>query len=515
MEKRCWAVQIEGIHHIIEIEHESHGGTIWVDDRLFEKWILHGNRDSHHLFFIKGRRIGLHIFYQPESNRYRYDLSVNGVSVIDGRDVPPYRSTSSSGIVKSWDVRLSGGIYTITFRHELYGKRIVEIDGTVVEESRVHQEEESQHLILWKGHQLGIHLKPDGKEKFFYDLSVDGISWETGFPVHLKPTPSEVRKKAWNFPLQGRFYTVMMEHRGLWNEKRILVDGNTVFQTDASLTAGKDAQHAFTVGNVPCWIRIKRESTLCYHYDLIIDGFSVITGQEITVNAPLDIALGEVRSWTLKLGEDQHKVVLEHRGPKGVITLDGVVVGEKKYIKSPGDSCHFLKSGSHDLVMLITRKGRFEYRFQLFLDGTCVDTGESLLPLKVVDRDPWWMFQSKDGVHMVQVEYNQQVPIKRRIWVDNHPVEEKREVPLSNGTGYTFRIGGSVCALKIYESPDGMMCHDLFYNGSLVERPSETVQSGWEALPEATLITGHSTKPREPWLKRFKGMLFSYMVGVF
>ncbi|OYD09025.1 hypothetical protein [Paludifilum halophilum] len=474
MERRSWAVQIEGMHHVVEMEHEPNGGTIWVDRRLVEEWVLNDDRNSHHIFFIKGHRCGLHIFYESSVSGYCYDFSLNGVSVVDGKDLPFHRSSPSAGMTKSWEFCLDGGIHILTFQHEPYGKRCIRWNGRLVEESYVYDERNSNHLVLWKKHRIGIHLHREEKETFTYDLSVDGFSWETGLPVFFEPTPIECRQKIWFLSLENGVHTIELKHQSLWNQTQVRVDGNIFLRIGLRLDK-RSTRYTFSIGDHCCAVDIEKKAMIQYRYDLVVDGVSALTGETVLFPAGDDIS-DRRKTWLVDLGDGSHRVTAERTGYSEMITVDGVKLAHHPVWRRSGNRCHFFKVGNRNGAVFFSERDDDEYRFRLFLDGICVDTGEHLLPLKLDGKETEWMFELGGTLHTVRLEQRLWFSGKRRIRVDGRVVDPVDKVIHSGRIRYIFLLDQYLCRLDIWKQSDGASFSRLFVNGFQLGA-GKTVQS--------------------------------------
>src|SRR5262245_10299611 len=95
---------------------------------------------------------------------------------------------------KTWRFRLEDGFHSVELDHNIWsGKRIIRVDGAIVEESRRTFDLGSEHSIRVAGHPASVHIRSGGLSSYRYDLVIDGRSFTTGQPVG--PMPSW----AWGF----------------------------------------------------------------------------------------------------------------------------------------------------------------------------------------------------------------------------------------------------------------------------------------------------------------------------
>ena len=86
---------------------------------------------------------------------------------------------------KTWTVNLDGANHTIGLEHgAISGKRVIKLDGEVIEESQKLMDSGTDHFFKIREHICAVHIHTGGI-RFKYDLSVNGISAETGQPTKL------------------------------------------------------------------------------------------------------------------------------------------------------------------------------------------------------------------------------------------------------------------------------------------------------------------------------------------
>ena len=86
---------------------------------------------------------------------------------------------------KTWTVSLDGVIHKIELEHGTWsGKRVIKLDGQVIEEDKKLIDSGTDHFFKIGEHLCAIHIHTGGF-RFRYDLSINGISADTGQPTEL------------------------------------------------------------------------------------------------------------------------------------------------------------------------------------------------------------------------------------------------------------------------------------------------------------------------------------------
>ncbi|MDR6227415.1 hypothetical protein [Desmospora profundinema] len=517
MERKSWAVQIGGSHHIVNMEYGSGIGLIRIDGELVERWKGKEGRDCHRVFELKGRCCGLHMRYDDRREEYEYDLSLNGFSIMNGKDVSPFSSTPSEGITKRWILRLADGIHTLLYQHIPYERRTIYLDGRLVEDSRFYQEEDSDHLLLFKGHRIGIHLSRVDKEYFCYDLSIDGVSPETGKRIGMiPPTPSECRKKVWFISLEGVTHTVVLEHQGMNHEKKLVVDGKLLVQSGFAPNQ-KDIQHPFFLGNHRCALSIRRQSKWMYRYDLLVNGVSVDTGETLDYKPAVSSSGGGKRIWRVHLDGLSHTVLVEHRSTKATIWVDDTQVGEKNFWKESKDSFFSFQIGENPCALIVHRGDDGEYTYHLYVNGLSLDTGEPLYPLKIQGRDVWWQLELEGRVCTIRLEH-QRLSDKRRLFLDDQPLTEQRWKVGAKGSIHAIRMERHWVVVEVREEEDHFSYH-LYVNGQRVEPGCSVRMKPMNMVEEVAFLKKLKRQrgvesERNRWKKRIVGAISTYVSGL-
>ena len=94
---------------------------------------------------------------------------------------------------KTWTINLEGVNHTIVLEHGTWsGKRVIKLDGQVIEKSQKTLDSGTDHFFEIGDHVCAIHIRSRGVG-FKYELSIDGISAETGKPTqNLDGTPASL-----------------------------------------------------------------------------------------------------------------------------------------------------------------------------------------------------------------------------------------------------------------------------------------------------------------------------------
>lgn len=514
MERKTWTIDVGGEQQIIGLEHEPNEGKIFLNETLMEEWELWKDGDSDHSLWIKGHHLGVHLRYDSDRDRYTYDLSLDGISVVHGRSVGSFRSTGSAGGKKGWLVELEDGVHRLELEHLLYDKQLIRLDGQLAVDGRFFKEEDVDHLLFYRGHRLGVHLRREGKERFRYDLSVDGVSLETGDPVApFQSSPMmECRKKIWWLDPDGPMHRVELEHKGLSNKKRILVDGELILETGFSFEH-RDGQHPFTIAEHRCALFIRETAGDLYQYDLILDGISLETGEGVDVDFAKTASAGGRRRWMLRLNNEVHTIEVERRRRRVRIWVNGVVREELK--RGEGDSLHSFTMEGYELTVLVRKEVPFCYNYHLIVDGVSVDTGERMYPLKVVGEKIRWQFDLKDGQHRVELMHGLWSG-RRQISVDGVPVV-KKSFSFEINSLYSFRIKGNFCVLQIQYHRDEWpkYSYHLYVNGSEVDIGRQIRQTPLGSTQaEEEFLNGLKSKHRKSWRDRIKNSISLYVWSV-
>lgn len=86
---------------------------------------------------------------------------------------------------KTWTITIDGAEHKIDLDHgSISGKRIITLDGMVIEESSKPLDTGSDHAFQIGNHICTIHIHPQGLG-FKYDLSMDGVSVTSGKPTQI------------------------------------------------------------------------------------------------------------------------------------------------------------------------------------------------------------------------------------------------------------------------------------------------------------------------------------------
>ena len=86
---------------------------------------------------------------------------------------------------KKWTVNLDGINHAIELEHGTWtGKRIIKLDGQIIEKSQKTVDSGTDHFFQIRNHLCAVHIHTGGL-RFKYDLSINGVSVETGQPTKL------------------------------------------------------------------------------------------------------------------------------------------------------------------------------------------------------------------------------------------------------------------------------------------------------------------------------------------
>jgi hypothetical protein len=282
MQEKSWVLALDGKETKITAKYDRTSGEIEVDGQLVEKWqYLFRTRDHHHVFHIHGNRCAVHFFYDPVAREFLLDASVDRISVKSGEPME-FRSSPSSEITKVWKILLADGEHQVILRHKMGCDIQIEWDQTLVEDVTVF-DESSDHLLSYRGHQIGVHIKRLAEFEYVYDLSLDGVLAESGARLSmLRPTPvNRCRTKTWMLFWGDREHRVTLQERW-FRPPLLLLDGQKV----PAIMRGIDQQTAvfpLKIGSnqIEILLRHRRDKK---EWDLLVDGVSPITGEALAIN---------------------------------------------------------------------------------------------------------------------------------------------------------------------------------------------------------------------------------------
>lgn len=111
---------------------------------------------------------------------------------------------------KTWYIDLDGIQHTVELYHGFFsGKRLIKVDGEIIEESTMVVDKGSEHPFKINYHDCMLIIKV--KILFHFDLIVDGVSVETGKTVTAASLPS---KKPFGWLLY--IFTILCQIPGLF-----------------------------------------------------------------------------------------------------------------------------------------------------------------------------------------------------------------------------------------------------------------------------------------------------------
>ena len=91
-------------------------------------------------------------------------------------------------------------------------------------------------------------------------------------------------KMTWIITLDGCEHTIELEHKQLSGKRHIRVDG--ALHEEGKVVFDIGSTHEIPIDGHTCTILI-RTNGLTYNYDLLVDGVSEKTGQEVAIDEPM------------------------------------------------------------------------------------------------------------------------------------------------------------------------------------------------------------------------------------
>ncbi|MCK4829211.1 hypothetical protein KA005_76515, partial [bacterium] len=148
---------------------------------------------------------------------------------------------------KTWTVNLDSVNHTIELEHGTWsGKRVIKLDGQIIEESQKLVDSGTDHFFKIGEHVCAIHIRSGGI-KFKFDLSIDGISAETGKATKmLDGTPASLYTSETAGPLERVKFEKQLKSGANWffwiaglslvNTIVFLFDGSIYFVVGLGIT---------------------------------------------------------------------------------------------------------------------------------------------------------------------------------------------------------------------------------------------------------------------------------------
>lgn len=465
-----WQIDIDGKTHHIEVEHRGRKGWVWANEVPVMEWKIPASESSHHLTRYQGRLLGIHLYEDPRAaTGWRYDCSLDGMSVVTGNSVWIQESTPYDSGYRRWDVDLCGHRIPLGLRHKSLGSILLEINGEPVTTLQLDIDTPNRDYFLPLMRQrVGFHIREAEAFSYRYDCSVNGQSVTTGQPMAAAPLLDNYGGFAWVETWDGLPHLFRVEHRDIRNRVILWVDGEKVGSSRYSLEEEKEHWHSFRWLQHHVMIRVRELDNLHYEYLPVMNGRSVITGEAVQ---PPEMENPEEKTqrdmWDLSLSDGSHRV--EIVGTFSMrICVDGVEVARRS-VWDEGDSWHPFTIGNHSCAMLFLQK-TFTYQRTLFVDGIDVATGNEGLPLKVIPsgrQSKWWMFRTSNGIQRVELRHRQWWG-HCEIRVNEKTLLKKRQ--WDREAAYSFTVDGEPCQLHIaYHYKEGRYLYHLWVNHQRVE----------------------------------------------
>jgi hypothetical protein len=401
-----------------------------------ESWtILFDAPEHHHVLRLGGHRVMVHFRRENGEGPFLADLSVDGVSVTNGHPVEERKATPVSEIEKVWKIQLDDGEHEVCLRHR-YGMEIeILFDDRMMEKSIVI-DRHSDHLFRLGRHVVGVHIRRITEFESLYDLSVDGVSQDTGEemePFTLVPV-DRCDLRAWEVKLNGKVHRVELIHP-LTRRMRVQVDGKPVTETGSAWKM-EPVRIPFRMEETSCEIRVGRKEKGDLLLDLLVEGISATTGQPVPDLSGKTAGNGRTncfhRTWMVTQEGKTHEVTVHKEGQCIRVLLNEREVHKHTALHALVDSIKNdsgliwfplpLDGADSGILLESVPNGPI---FRLFLDGKDTDTGENLFPLYAMCADlktRVWLFTDREG-------RTQRVEVREEnwrwtstVWVNDHQV---------------------------------------------------------------------------------------------
>lgn len=93
--------------------------------------------------------------------------------------------------------------------------------------------------------------------------------------------------KQWNVPIEGKEYTVELEHNAWTNVQRVRLNGQMIYETPGKVQL--TGATCFTIEGHECVV-IVTNKMLGFDYDLVVDGVSIVTRKKVKYPALKPVA---------------------------------------------------------------------------------------------------------------------------------------------------------------------------------------------------------------------------------
>ncbi|MDR6227162.1 hypothetical protein [Desmospora profundinema] len=510
-----WKVDVDGEKRIVQLQHKGKKGTVQVDGDPVMEWKIPRLESSHHLTRIGSRLLGIHLYEDlREAAGWRYDCSLDGLSVVTQNSVWIRESTPYNGGYRRWDIDLCGQRIQIGMRHKVMtGSILLELNRDPVTNLTMDiRSDEGDAFLPMCGHRVGIHIRETEDFSFRYDCSVDGRSVTTGQMIAPARLLANEGGFAWMGKVDETSHLFRFEHRPFRSRATLWVDGKEAGSTGPFWEDRKESWYSFRWSGHHVMVQVREMRDFEYEYLLVLDGRSLITGESVQPPEITEPEITEVEAesthdaWDLELTDGPHRVEVDGTFTQR-IRVDGVEVA-KTSLWDLGDSWHPFAIGKHSCAVLF-QPGTFTHRAHLFVDGTNAATGEDMLPLKVIPaggRPKWWMFRTPQGVRRVELHHQWWwLGGVCQIRVDGEPVLKKRR--WNPEATFHFYVDGLSCQMQIeYDPADNQYDYHLWVDGNRIETGKVVPAEQEEKSPQP---------PAAPsWRKRLRSAVGIYLFGV-
>lgn len=175
-----------------------------------------------------------------------------------------------------WALQIGWKHHTV---EAVYGEGFgsIRLDGVLMERWIRRDSVECHRLIVVKSHLLGLHLFKSSVGDCLCDLSLDGISIETGDQITpFLPSPSEGIWKRWHLRLKSGLHILCLEHR-LHIQKTIYLDGKLMMDVRCEIEG--DSDHLFQFKGCRIGVHLRQVEKSGFLYNVTVDGTPPEVGQ--------------------------------------------------------------------------------------------------------------------------------------------------------------------------------------------------------------------------------------------
>lgn len=285
---RQWRIQLPDGFHTVTLEHRSFsqkriirvdGEVVVKTGSVLDEDIFETKGEVDETFMIHGRPCAVHIqqVQGEDGAAYRYDLSVDGISVLTRKQVALPTSARMPlsllrGNEKSWSIHSSEGHHKVTVRGK-WSSFQVEVDGQPLgKKARLSE----PGILYWpleiQGEFYAVMIYR-GLMEYHLDLVESDISLMTGQKVLPFAAQKLDGRRIWKFELDSRIHTLELKHHQWTGKCSVFLDGHFYAAKRAKILGDKLLDWSFEWQGHHYNIKVTFDLINdTYHYHLSIDG---------------------------------------------------------------------------------------------------------------------------------------------------------------------------------------------------------------------------------------------------